>query len=131
MPADYLLKLSEHIKAHPEAGAVSGLVLQYEKNEWLNNYPVKSNLDLLCRYIFKLSIWGPLQNNANGLFGKKIKEYYYKKGNHISKAGWPVITNFCGNYFKTPLYGLGASLIKKEWLIHSPFDETLDRHGIG
>ena len=86
---------------------------------------------MLYRYIFKLSIWGTLQNDTNGLFGKRINEYYYKKGNDISKAGWPVITNFCGNYFKTPLYGLGASLIKKEWLIHSPFDETLDRHGIG
>ncbi|HEY2726500.1 MAG TPA: hypothetical protein VGI61_04970, partial [Parafilimonas sp.] len=29
------------------------------------------------------------------------------------------------------VYGLGASLIKKEWLLRSPFDETLDRHGIG
>jgi glycosyltransferase involved in cell wall biosynthesis len=130
-PSDYLSKLSEHRQKHPEASAVSGLILQKEKSKWVSNYPVKSNVDLVWRYIFKLSIWGPLQSNGSGLIIKKIQQYYLRKGNHISKAGWPVLTNFSGDYFETPVYGLGASLIKKEWLLHSPFDETLDRHGIG
>ena len=131
MPADYLSKLSDHIQKHLEAGAVCGLILQKEKNKWESNYPVKSNLNLIFKYVFKLSIWGPLQNNRSGLIIEKIKQYYLRKGNHISNAGWPVLTNFSGNYFETPVYGLGASLIKKEWLLHSLFDETLDRHGIG
>jgi hypothetical protein len=54
-----------------------------------------------------------------------------RKGNHISKAGWPVISDFSGDYFKTPLYSLGASLVRRDWLLRSPFDEVLDRHGIG
>jgi len=29
------------------------------------------------------------------------------------------------------VYSLGASLVKKEWLLQSPFDEVLDRYGIG
>ena len=45
MPADYLLKLSEHIKAHPEAGAVSGLVLQYEMSGLII---IRLNLILIC-----------------------------------------------------------------------------------
>jgi hypothetical protein len=62
---------------------------------------------------------------------KKIKNHYQQKGNHISKAGWPVITDFSGHYFLSPVYGLGASMVKKDWLMQSPYDEVLDRHGIG
>lgn len=131
MPEDYLLKLKNHWQMHAEAGAVSGMILQKQNNKWIGNYPVKSNADLLFKYIFKLSIWGPLANIKHAFFTKKIKNFYIKKGNHISKAGWPVLTNFSSDYFETPVYGLGASLIKKEWLLQSPFDETLDMYGIG
>lgn len=131
VPADYLEKLSAHINEHPGVGTVSGLVLQKYNDAWVSNYPVKSNFDLISKYVFKLSIWGPLPNTNARSFIKNIKHYYAKKSNHISKAGWPVITNFSGNFFETPLYGLGASLIKKEWLLKHPFDEVLDRYGIG
>lgn len=52
-------------------------------------------------------------------------------GNHISRAGWPVNTFFGGEYFTCPVYSLGASLVKKEWLLNSPYDEVLDQYGIG
>ena len=74
---------------------------------------------------------GEINCKSNNPFFKRIKEFYKEKGNHISKAGWPVIRDFRGEYFTTPVYGLGASVIKKEWLINSPYDEVLDRHGIG
>jgi hypothetical protein len=125
------VKLADHINAHPEAGAVSGLVLQKESSGWQSNYPVRSNLLLLWKFIFQLTVWGPLQNSGNGFVMRRVKQSYREKGNHLSKAGWPVITNFSGDYFTTPLYGLGASLIKKEWLLNAPFDEVLDSHGIG
>lgn len=131
VPADYLFKLGEHIKKHPQAGAVSGLILQLEKNEWVSSYPVNSVFDLAWRYMFRLTIWGPLCSHRSGLFAKKIIRHYSERGNHITAGGWPVITDFSGDYFETPIYGLGASLIKKEWLLPAPFDEILDRHGIG
>ena len=131
VPADYLTKLTHHIQSHPEAGAVSGLVLQKENGSWTHHYPIQSNRLLLWKFIFKLSIWGPLQNAGDGVIMRRIKKHYARKSNHISKAGWPVITNFSGDYFTTHVYGLGASLIKKEWLTNSPFDEVLDKHGIG
>ena len=84
----------------------------------------------MWQYVFKLSIWGEI-NCGNNFIAKRIKEYYQQTGNHITKAGWPVITNFSGEYFITPLYSLGASLIPKDWLVQSPFDEVLDPHGIG
>jgi glycosyltransferase involved in cell wall biosynthesis len=131
VPHDYLQKLAIHTNKYTEAGAVSGLVFQREENEWKAKYPVNSCIGLLKIFLFQLSIWGEINCKTNNFFLKKIKNYYRQKGNHISKAGWPAITDFTGEHFKTPVYGLGASLIKKEWLINSPYDEVLDRHGIG
>jgi glycosyltransferase involved in cell wall biosynthesis len=131
MPNDYLQKLTTHLNLHPDTGAVSGCWLQPEKDEWRATYPENSAMELFWKFIFQLSIWGEINCAANNILIKKIKQYYNSKGNHISKAGWPVITDFSGEYFTTPVYSLGASLIKKKWLLDSPFDEVLDRHGIG
>jgi len=131
VPADYLQKLTAHISNVPASGAVSGLVLQKEKGEWTSQYAERSAKTLLWKYFFQLGIWGKIECSANNFLIKRIKEYYRGKGNHLSKAGWPVLTDFSGNYFTTPVYGLGASLIKKQWLLNSPYDEVLDKHGIG
>jgi len=130
VPADYIEKLVAHIEEYKEAVAVSGLVLQQEKNKWAAEYPVTSTRELLWKYIFKLSIWGKIDCKDNYI-SKRLKKYYTAKGNHISKAGWPVITDFAGDYFTVPVYGLGASVVRKEWLIKFPYDEVLDRYGIG
>jgi glycosyltransferase involved in cell wall biosynthesis len=131
VPLDYLQKLTAHISDNPEAGAVSGLVLQKENNKWVSQYNETSIKNLIWKYIFKLGIWGSIESSANNLVSQKLKNYYKQKGNHLSKAGWPVLINFSGKYFITPVYGLGASLIKKEWLLNSLYDEVLDSHGIG
>jgi len=126
----YLEKMAQHMSIHPEAGAVSGLVLQKEKGIWQSSYPIRSSSELIRKFIFQLSIGGEIECK-DSLLLKKIKNYYRQKGNHISKAGWPVITSFTGAYFVSPVYGLGASLIKREWLLQSPYEEVLDSNGIG
>jgi len=131
VPSDYLSKIVTHLAAHPEAGAVSGMVLQPQKDSWKDTYPVSSTKELLWKFLFRLGIWGTISVEHKGFFVQKIREYYRRKGNHISAAGWPVLTDFSGAYFQTPVFGLGASVIKKQWLLASPFDETLERHGIG
>lgn len=131
VPPDYLRALSAHVEAHPETGAVSGLFLQQEKTGWTAQYPLHSAKELLWKFIFQLGIWGAIDCPANGWPFRSIKNYYRRRGNHISKAGWPVITDFSGPWFVTPVYSLGASLVRKEWLLQSPFDELLDRHGMG
>lgn len=131
VPVDYLSQLSDHIKSHAAAGAVSGLVLQKENNDWIAQYPVTSSVRLLLNFIFQLSMWGEIKCSSNNPLISKIKQYYSARGNHISKAGWPVLTDLSGDYFRTPVYGLGASVVKKEWLINSPYDEILDKNGIG
>ena len=131
VPPDYLQKLAEHSVAHPEAGAISGLVMQKLNNEWKSSYPINSTMMLVWKYIFQLNIWGEINCRNNTIAVRKIKRYYERKGNHISKAGWPVVTNFSGDHFTTPVYGLGASLVRREWLLQSPYEEILDKHGIG
>jgi glycosyltransferase involved in cell wall biosynthesis len=130
VPSDYLEKIFNHISKHPEAGAVGGLFLQQWNNVWTGQYPITSTWELVGRFVFQLSIWGELKCKAN-LITKPVIAYYKRKMNHLSKAGWPVITNFEGEYFKTPVYTLGAAVVKKEWLLNSPFDEVLDKYGIG
>jgi glycosyltransferase involved in cell wall biosynthesis len=126
VPPDYLGKLVAHIQQHA-AGAVSGQWLQKEQDGWQASWPEISSFHLFRKYIFRLSIWGEIK--CRGM--KPVRSYYKRKGNHISKAGWPVITQMSGEYYITPVYTLGASLVKREWLLQSPFDEVLDRHGIG
>jgi glycosyltransferase involved in cell wall biosynthesis len=131
VPGDYLEKIAAHVKVNQQAGAVSGLVLQKENNEWTAHYPVHSAFQLFWKFIFQLSIWGEIQCQRKNIIITKIKNFYQRRGNHISKAGWPVITDFSGHYFVSPIYGLGASVVKKEWLMQSLYAEILDRHGIG
>jgi glycosyltransferase involved in cell wall biosynthesis len=131
VPKDYLQKLINHVKRHKEAGVVSGLVLQEVENEWKASYPIDSAFQLCWNFIFQTGIWGEINCESNNVVIRKLKQHYKQKGNHISKAGWPVVTDFSGDYFITPVYGLGASLVRKQWLLSSPYDEALDPHGIG
>jgi glycosyltransferase involved in cell wall biosynthesis len=129
VPNDYLSKIMDHVMAFPEAGAVSGLVLQKDSGRWMDQYPVTSTITLWWRYIFQLSVWGEIM--CDNTLATPLISYYKKKGNHLSKAGWPVLTDFSGSFFRTPVYGLGASLVRREWLLNSPYDEVLDPNGIG
>jgi glycosyltransferase involved in cell wall biosynthesis len=131
MPDNYLENIVKHIDTHDQVEAVSGLVLQKEYGKWTHHYPVTSTIDLLLRFIFQLSIWGEIQVKAKNCILNYIKKFYLKKGNHLSRAGWPVVTNFSGTYFETPYYGIGASVIKKNVLRDFPYDDVLDPRGIG
>jgi glycosyltransferase involved in cell wall biosynthesis len=129
VPSDYLAKLTAHLAGHPEAGAVSGLFKERVGGEWVGQFPVTSLAWLLWVRLFRLGLWGEIR--CEGPLGELLAEPYRRRGNHISSAGWPVLTDFQGPYFKTPLYSLGAALVRREWLLRSPFDEGLDRHGYG
>lgn len=131
MPGDYISKLVDHAASHPTAIAVSGLWLQLEKNGWTPTYPETSTKAVLWKFIFQLSIWGEINCDSKNPLTRWIQKYYTKRTNYISKAGWPVLTDFSGSFFKTPLYSLGAALVKREWLVNSLYDEVLDRNGMG
>ena len=130
-PPEYLATLIKHLGEHRECGAVSGLVMQRDKAQWVAAYPVRSAFQLVWTFIFQGAIWGPIDCSGNFPLARRAKTYYAQKGNHLSKAGWPVITDFSAPYFHVPVFGLGASLIRKAWLLQAPYDEVLDSHGIG
>lgn len=131
VPPAYLQQIAAHVRQYPDAGAVSGLVLQQYEGTWTASYPMRSSVALLFHYVFQLSIWGEIRCAGSNFLLRRVQRYYRRKGNHITKAGWPVITDFSGAYFTTPVYGLGASVVKRSWLLQSPYAEVLDRHGIG
>lgn len=131
MPRDYISKLADHVATYPNASVVSGLWLQLEKNGWTPTYPETSSKGVVWKFIFQLGIWGEINCEPKNPVMNWIVNYYKKRANYITKAGWPVLTNFSGSYFKTPLYSLGAALIKRECLLNSLYDEVLDRNGMG
>lgn len=129
VPPDYVAKLADHAAHHETAGAISGLVLEREHGHWISQRDVTSARSLVWRYMFHLGVWGEI--HLHGPFVDRVANYYRRRGNHITRAGWPVITDFSAPFFRAPIYGLGASLVRRTWLLDSPYDERLDPHGFG
>ena len=129
LPPDYVARLGEHVAAHPEAGAVSGVVLEGRDGGWQAQFPETSDLVLLWKYLFKLGLWG--EPRPRGRLGRAVAARYRGAGNHLAKSGWPVLIEMDGPFFRVPIYTLGASLVKREWLLASPYDESLESHGLG
>jgi glycosyltransferase involved in cell wall biosynthesis len=135
VPPDYLEKLVGYASQHSDCGALSGLLLNLENGIWQDQYQVKKFEDLLWRFIFQLSIWGDFNSVKvpwlmQPMFAI-IKKWNLRKRNTYTRAGWPLITNWSGESFKTKFYALGASLIRRDWLLQSPYDEVLDASGLG
>lgn len=127
LPPDYLEKLANHAEKSPSAIIVTGLVLERDLHQnWTYEYPI-SSAGLIWNFIFQLPVWSDLSSKPDGI----LKNFYKRRKNTFSLAGWPLITHFERPYFKASIYGLGASMIRKEFLLKFPFDETLDPNGIG
>jgi glycosyltransferase involved in cell wall biosynthesis len=135
LDTNYLQEIHKHIINNPESGAVSGRFLQQEQAEWVGEYPVTGFADLLWRFLFQLSIWGDINKVSSAFPGsiilRWIKNFYSRRSNSLTKAGWPLITSWSVDQLDTTVYSLGASVVRKDWLLRSPYDEVLDPSGIG
>jgi glycosyltransferase involved in cell wall biosynthesis len=135
IPPDHFERLARHIELHPTCGAVAGRLRQFEDGVWLDQYPPKKMSTLLYNFIFQLSVWGSLSGvKTNWLLRpilKVMQGWYARRGNRESLAGWPLITDWRSPFLPTRFYSLGANLIRKDWLLNSPYDIVLDRSGIG
>jgi hypothetical protein len=129
IPPDYLTRLAAHVAAHAECGAVSGLFLEKQGDRWSGQFPETSSLVVTWKFLFEMGMWGPIR--GRGPVARAIAGRCRARGNHIARSGWPVITEMDGAFFRTPVYSLGASLVRRDWLLASPFDESLDSHGLG
>ena len=129
VPPDYLTRLAAHAEAHPACGALSGLVLEQRGGVWSGQFPETSSLVLAWKFLFEMGMWGPIRGRDP--LARAIAGICRGRGNHIARSGWPVITEMEGAFFRTPIYALGAALVRRDWLLASPFDESLDSHGLG
>lgn len=128
---DYLGRLVAAAEQDPQACAFSGLWMELRDGAWGASHPVRSGRELWAKYVFGLGIWGEIRLAQPNAWTKKILRHYQEKGNHLTAAGWPVNTDFSKAVIPCPVYSLGAALVRRESLLRSPFDEVLDRHGIG
>ena len=131
LPENYLSTLVNYLEVNESCQVVAGRLVQLENGNWVDQYPIRRQIDLLWRFIFQLSVWSDLSKMNSGFLTKQLGKWYHERSNDVSLAGWPILTQWNDGVNRTSIYPLGASLISKEWLIDSPFDEVLDPHGIG
>jgi len=136
IPADYLRRLGAYLDEHPGDGAVSGALRERSAGGgFAESFPVPSLRQLLFAFVFQLTMWGDVEGVRAppwlALPARWLKAWYRRRGNSWSLAGWPLVTQVRGPVVRTAVYGLGASLVRREWLVASPYDERLGAHGIG
>jgi hypothetical protein len=135
LPADHFQLLADHVANHPGCAAVAGKLRQLESGVWVDQYPPRSFAGALYLFVFQLSVWGPIDGVKTNLLTRPLlawmNEWYRKRGNRESLAGWPLITQWQLPCFTTRFYSLGADLIRREFLVSSPYDPVLDPGGIG
>jgi glycosyltransferase involved in cell wall biosynthesis len=135
-PIDYILKLKTFIRNNSDVHVITGCWNERNKvGQWGYEYPVKSISQLCWKFIFQQSVWCDIKNMKTGSLNRLIfhfvSHFYLKRKNNYTLAGWPLVTDFEKPVFKTAFYSLGASIIRRDWLLSSPFDEVLDANGIG
>ena len=135
-PANYLSSIAAHLERHPYDGAVSGVVSEADAaGIFTGRFPAIRPRALVWCFIFQLTVWGDISLvTGRGLAHRMVfplRAWYRNRGNTTSLAGWPLVTSVHGAFFRTAFYGLGAAVIRRDWLLASPFNEALDAHGIG
>lgn len=135
-PPNYLRKLTAWVSAHPKTGAVTGMVCEPDKTgRFPTAFSVPSFRYLLISFLFQLTVWGDVNRVTGNRFAALplwiLKRWYRYRGNSFSLAGWPLVTQIQRPAIRTAIYGLGAALVRRDWLTASPYDEALGPHGIG
>ncbi len=130
---NYIEELICFFNENPSEIIASGLIYEKHQGEWNYCPPKSSNLGLILAYFFSSSVNFELKNKEwpNNYFIQRIVDSYIKKGNHIANSGWPCIINYNGDFFKTPIYGLGASIIRSKNLKSVLYDTAFYTHGVG
>ena len=130
---NYIEESVHFLERNPSENIVSGLIFEKRKGHWTYCNKAISTKGLIMAYLFGTSLTIDINKAVipKCFIFKKITDFYHKKDNHISKAGWPIITNFKNNVIKTPIYGLGASIIRAQELKNKLFDTAFYTHGVG
>lgn len=135
-PAHYLATLIAYLEHHPACGCVTGFIQDPEgAGIYRGEFPVPTVREVLLAFLFQRSLGGRVDAVAeSGVLAPVLafaKRWFRRRGNSWSLAGWPLITQVDGSVVRTGVYYLGASVVRKDWLLASPYDENLGPHGIG
>jgi len=135
-PPDYIGKLIAHLEREPTTGAVTGMVADAgSASQPVFELRAPSFRYLLFASVFQLGVFGDVEATRGSWFTSiplaALKKWYRRRGNTWSLAGWPLVTQVRTPVVRTAAYGLGAALIRRDWLLASPYDERLSAHGIG
>jgi len=133
--SNYLETLVGYLDHHPNSQVACGLFLEKRNNKWTAEFPPQSVLSLLYKRIFHHAVWGSLNDIPNNLFNRgilhQLRKYYADKGNGLTKAGWPLVTDLSEDVNACQIYSLGASIFRAESIKGHLFDEILESSGIG
>jgi glycosyltransferase involved in cell wall biosynthesis len=127
-PPDYLRRLEQYLADNPAAGVVSGTLCEPGT---ARGFVAPSVRHVMFAFVFQLSVWADIHALRSHFLLAPLLRWYARRGNTWSTAGWPLITQVRGATVHTATYGLGAALVRRDWLLASPFDERLGAHGIG
>jgi glycosyltransferase involved in cell wall biosynthesis len=135
----YLRRLVEYLDLHPQAGVVSGLVCDPEAVATSSGgYPAPSFRHLMYGFVFQLGLGADLEAVTPPRLVAPVlawlQRWYRRRGNTWSLAGWPLVTHVRRPAVYASVGVLGAALVRRSWLLQSPYDERLDRrdaHAIG
>ncbi|WP_299211990.1 glycosyltransferase family 2 protein [uncultured Aquimarina sp.] len=127
---EYTFVLYEYLKKHPSKKAASGIILEKnKKNEWAYANEI-SDIKLFYNWFFGLSIFSDLsKKKRSSILINGIKTKLTKKGNRISKAGWPIFVNWDKDENDFPFFSLMGAMIRKPE--KDLFDPVFIFNGIG
>lgn len=130
---NYIFELANYLNKHIEVDIVSGIILEKNNDEqWAYHQNRISPLKLFFKFLFGLSVWSPVNKNIYPQwYLKGIVNYYVRLDNNITRAGWPVVSNFTNEIMLTRIYGLGISMIRAEKIKKNLFDPVFVHDGIG
>ena len=135
-PGDYLERLAGHLDEHPSEGAVTGVLCEPDgSGATTREFSVPTVRYLVFAFLFQLTVWSDVEavrgSRVIAVPLAAIKRWYRRRGNGWSLAGWPLVTQPRGTVIHTAIYALGAALVRRDWLLASPYEERLGAHGIG
>lgn len=131
-PPAYLASILAYLADHPSEGAISGTLREPSGDTCaVPDQEPMLPLHVLWRFIFQTSVWGNIDALRQRAWAGPLLRFYRGRGNTFSLAGWPLLTDAAAPAFRTAVYGLGACVLRKSWLLNAPYDERLDRSGIG
>ncbi|MEW6512095.1 MAG: glycosyltransferase family A protein [Bacteroidota bacterium] len=131
-PPAYIETLAEYLSAHPGEGAVSGTLEESGTDGTIvpDTAPL-TRRHIVWRFLFQQTVWGDISGLERDRWLRPLHRFYRLRGNTLSVAGWPLLTDARGPSFRTSVYGLGSAMVRRSWLLASPFDESLHSSGIG